>query len=147
MKAFFATLILLAGNPPAATQSGNQKNDLDLLLRAEALDDSAVGEVTGAARVARTARYEAFSQLYLAGNASSSTAKRLVKDASPAGRIYGYLVLLHVSPKDAAAAKSGMLRDHAAVEVRSGCEASKSTVSEIVARIQKGYYVIQLPRQ
>jgi hypothetical protein len=148
LKALLAMLILLFGNPPgASTQAGDQKDRFDLLLRAEALDDSAVGEVTYKERAVRTGRYEQFSRLYRAGSTSSGTAKRLVNSASPAGRIYGYLILLHVSPRDAAAVTPGLLRDHAPVDVRNGCIASKSTVAEVVAQIQKGSYVIQLPRQ
>jgi hypothetical protein len=127
--------------------SGQAQNQspFDLLLRTEAVDDSAVGEVTQAERAVRMARYEAFRQLYLGGNASLSAAKRLVDSASPAGRIYGYLILRHVSPKDAAAAMPKMLQDQAPVDIRNGCIVNTSTVGELVTHIQKGYYVIQLP--
>jgi hypothetical protein len=132
----------------ACSVSGQAKHQspVDLLVRAEALDDSASGEVTQAERAVRTARYEAFRQLYLGGNVSLSTAKRLVDSASPAGRIYGYLILRRVSPQDAVAAAPRLLLDHAQVDVRNGCIVNTSTVGELVLHIQKGYYVIQLPK-
>jgi hypothetical protein len=77
---------------------------------------------------------------------SSSTARRLVDSGSPAGRVYGYLILRHVSPKDAAAVSPRLLQDQAPLEVRNGCIVSDSTVGQVVAQIQKGNYVIQLPK-
>jgi hypothetical protein len=114
---------------------------VDLVLKAEQLDDAAIG-IAGV----RTQVYDAFSQLYKAGKASTDSAKVLIASATPAGRIYGYLIFRRVSPADADSVVKQMMLDQADVEVLNGCIVSHSTVSEIVARIQKGEMVIRLPQ-
>ena len=149
MRGLAIPLMLVGALVSAVCSVSGQAKDqspLDLLLRVEAVDDSAVGEVTQAERAVRTARYQAFRQLYLGGNASLGAAKRLVDSASPAGRVYGYLILRRVSPRDAVAATPRLLQDHAQVDVRNGCIVNTSTVGDLVTHIQKGYYVIQLPK-
>jgi hypothetical protein len=150
LRVFAFSLVVLTGTMACdrsfVSRKTQEHSPVDFLLQAEAVDDSAVGEVTRTEMAVRTARYEAFSQLYLGGNASRSDAKRLVDSSSPAGRIYGYLILRHVSPKDAAVATQRLLQDHSQVDVRNGCIVSTSTVGELVAHIQRGYYVIHLPK-
>ena len=114
---------------------------VEILLKAERLDDSAVGYAG-----LRTPAYRAFSQTYRAGKNYSGQAKHLVEAGSAAGKIYGYLLLRHIAPSDAESAAWSLEKDTAPVLVMNGCILSHSTVSELIARIQKGDTVILLPQ-
>jgi hypothetical protein len=122
------------------TESAATKSPVDILLRADSLDDSAVGY--GAQR---TATYSAFAALYQDGRTSLGAARRLITAGSPAGRIYAYHLLRHISPDDARVYTGRLLEDHTSVHVQRGCIGSRRTVAEIVAAIENGYNVIQLP--
>jgi hypothetical protein len=144
MRCFLIVLVLagaLVGSQPSgAAQAGDPPSPTDLLVHANELDDMAVGYAA-----TRTPVYEAFNQLYQAGHSSLITAKHLVSAGSPAGRIYGYLILRHLAPSEADAVAQKMLGDQAAVVVRNGCVGRSSTVAQLVARIQKGDGIIALP--
>jgi hypothetical protein len=116
-------------------------NPVEILLKAERVDDSAVGYAG-----LRTPAYRAFSQMYRAGKNYSGQAKHLVEAGSAAGKIYGYLLLRHISPSDAESAAKSLERNTAQVQVMNGCLLSHSTVSGMIARIQKGDTVILLPQ-
>ena len=152
MKVFCIALLLTGlvvcnPNPGCAQNQDQQKTSevrppkpVDVLLKAAELDDSAVGY---AGR--RTPVYDAFSRLYKANVSSLTDAKHLVEAGSPAGKIYGYLILRHASQADAEAAAKVLAKDNSILEVLNGCIGSHHTVSDLVARIRKGETVIILP--
>lgn len=115
---------------------------IEILQKADILYDSAVGYAGE-----RTPTYSAFSQLYNAGKTSRGLAKHLIADATPAGKIYGYLILRHLVPYEAEAATRQLLKDQGKLTIMNGCVMSSSSVNELVTRIQKGELVIQLPAQ
>jgi hypothetical protein len=113
---------------------------VQILEKAGRIDDSAVGYAG-----VRTDVYSAFSQIYGAGKGSIDSAKHLIALGTPAGRIYGYLILRHVGSQDADVAAKQLLQDHAMVLVMNGCIGHSDSVSHLVTRIQKGESVIFLP--
>lgn len=156
MKIFCITLVLaglVVYNPASgfcAQNHGQQKTvnrevpppkPVDILLKAARLDDSAIGYAAQ-----RTAVYDAFSQLYKANASSLNDAKHLVEAGSPAGKIYGYLILRHISQADAEAAAGQLARNNSILLVLNGCIGSHHTVSDLVARVRKGGTVIFLPQ-
>ena len=139
--AIVVTGTLLSGRSGLAGEVKDSKSSVEVLLRAERLDDSAVGYAGE-----RTVTYDAFSQLYKAGKASTDDAKHLIADATPEGRVYGLLILRHIAPADAEMWTKRMLLDRARVTVMNGCLIHHSTVGELVAKIQGGESIISLPR-
>jgi hypothetical protein len=69
-----------------------------------------------------------------------------MKAASPAGKVYGYLVLRHLAPAEAEAAVKPLENDQTEVLVMNGCIGNHSTIRALVARIRNGERVIHLPR-
>lgn len=125
---------------PSAADGGEKP--IDVLLRAARLEDSAVGY--GAQR---TATYAAFAELYAQGSAAQADAERLIEQGTPAGRVYGYIVLRHVAPASARSHSPALLADGAGVDVQSGCLTETRTVGEIVQALNQGREVIALPRE
>jgi hypothetical protein len=123
-----------------ANESKLQDEPMNVLLRASELDDSAVGYAG-----IRTPAYDAFSKLYKAGKGTEES-RRLMKAASPAGKVYGYLVLRHLAPAEAEAAVKPLENDQTEVLVMNGCIGNHSTIRALVARIRNGERVIHLPR-
>jgi hypothetical protein len=123
------------------TESKIKDTPLQILERAERLDDSAVGYAGE-----RTETYSAFIKLYGAGKPSTDSAKHLIAQGTPAGKVYGYLILRHVAPLEAGDAAKQLLKDQTAVPMMNGCFINSDSVSRLVARIQKGEMIIYLPK-
>lgn len=139
--AFFCLMALGAADVSRlAADDGEQP--VDVLLRAARLDDSAVGY--GAQR---TATYAAFAELYAQGSAAQADARRLIEQGTPAGRVYGYIVLRQAEPAAARNYSPALLVDAAHVDVQSGCLGESRTVGEIVQALNEGREIIALPRE
>ena len=141
IKLFLLAVLLIGTKHCSFAETKDLHAAVDLVLKAERLDDAAIG-IAGI----RTQVYDAFSQLYNAGKTSADNAKHLIASASPAGKIYGYLILRRVSPADADSVVKHMMLDQTEVLVMNGCIISHSSVRVLVNRIQKGETVIQLPK-
>ena len=141
IKIVLLSVLLTGARHHGCAETKDLHSAVDLVVKAERLDDAAIGYAG-----VRTKVYDAFSQLYKAGKASSDGAKHLIASATPAGKIYGYLILRRVSPADADVVVKRMMQDQTEVLVMNGCIISHSTVSEVVARIEKGENVIRLPQ-
>ena len=140
-----ALAVILLGDPlaPMSAKEPDEgpRTDLEVLLQAKRLDDAAIGYAGQ-----RTTEYDAFSRLCKASKTSIEDAKHLVRAGTPAGRVYGILILRRVAPSDAASLVDGMLSDPSPVMVENDCIVSHSTVRELVSRIQKGEQIIFLPK-
>jgi hypothetical protein len=66
--------------------------------------------------------------------------------ATPEGRIYGLLILRHVAPAEAESLTNRMLQDRTPVRVMSGCTVEEHGFRELVDRMRKGEYIIELPK-
>jgi hypothetical protein len=110
-----------------------------VLLSAEMVDDSAVG-IAGV----RTESYSAFATLWHRDDARAS-GERLVAEGTPAGKVYGLLLLRKADPAAAARAAEAVGGSTEAVGVMRGCIVSTYKLSEIAAHAAEGQHIIQLP--
>jgi hypothetical protein len=125
----------------ARAQGDEAPRALDTLLRAEMVHDAAVG-IAGE----RSELYSAFAELWNRDVADvRASAERLIADGSPAGKVYGLLLLQKVDPAAAARAADEVGRAAEPVAVMQGCIVMPHELSELATHIVKAEHVIQLP--
>lgn len=117
-----------------------ESREARLLFTATSVDDAAVGIAA-----VRTERYKAFESLWKQGESARSDVDRLVAGATPAGRVYGLLLLENLDPKAAARAADGMKNSTERVSVMQGCLGMEHSLAELAARIVRGGHVIVKP--
>ena len=123
--AVLAILIVTVAAPATQTNVGDEKA-LEVLLHAEQVDDAAVG-VAGS----RSERYDAFAELWNEGDSVRESIDRLIEKGTPAGRIYG-LILLRNLDFDAAARTARNLKGVGGeVNVLQGCLMMKHQFAEL----------------
>jgi hypothetical protein len=135
-----ALVLFVSGSLAANGQDGQERSPVDVLLQARQVDDAAVGFAAK-----RTQLYAAFAQLYGQRTLAVDGAKRLVRDGTPAGRVYGYIVLHHAAADQAQAYGRTLRDDVSEVTVQSGCVGVTRTVGELVRAVDRGELVIAVP--
>ena len=140
-------LLVLVLSPPttysmtARAWSGAATTDpVSVLLRSPQVDDESVGYAAK-----RTDLYAAFAQLYCEGQHAVAGARRLLREGTPAGRVYGYILLHHSAPDQARSDGRALREDDGEVLVQSGCVTASRTVRELVHAIDNDDSVITLP--
>jgi hypothetical protein len=142
---FAATVILVAlltvvPFAPAQSRRAAAEEPLEVLLHAQQVDDVAVGTAGS-----RSERYDAFVELWNEGRVGRSSVDTLIEKGTPAGRIYGLILLQEIDAEAAARAGAEMKASGGDVNVLSGCLMMKYPVAEIVDRIVSGGHVIVTP--
>ena len=139
--AVLVTLIIHSGYAMPLPQDDSVCAAFELLLKAGDVNGSSVG-ITGA----KPKEYAAFETLWKARKAAKDYALRLVLDGTPAGRVYGAILLLKL---DEAAAKGEFRRlkeDKTTVLILpGGCVGSYETVSNLVRKLEQGKSLIRTP--
>lgn len=137
--AILALLIAVAPCVATQTKDGADKA-LELLLHAEQVDDAAVG-VAGS----RSERYAAFAELWNEGEAVRESIDRLIDKGTPAGKIYGLLLLRNLDSDAAARTARDLKGGEGEVNVLQGCLMMKHPFDELAERVASGGHVITLP--
>lgn len=133
--------LLIAVAPCVATQTkGGTDKALELLLNAEQVDDAAVG-VAGS----RSERYDAFVDLWNEGDSVRESIDRLIDKGTPAGKIYGLLLLRNLDSDAAARTARDMKGVGGEVNVLQGCLMMKHPFAELAELIASGGHVITPP--
>lgn len=137
--AILALLIAVAPCMATQTKDGADKA-LELLLHAEQVDDAAVG-VAGS----RSERYDAFVELWNEGDSVRESIDMLIDKGTPAGRIYGLLLLRNLDSDAAARTARDLKGAGGEVNVLQGCLMMKHPFAELAELIASGGHVITLP--
>lgn len=136
----FAAVLLLLALAASARASDQSDRALEVLMSAPQVDDAAVG-VAGS----RSERYEAFAALWREGVSARGRVDQLVRKATPAGRVYGLLLLEHLDHEAATRVARELADSDEQVDVLQGCLMMSYPLSELAGRIANGGHVITLP--
>ncbi|MEW6731204.1 MAG: hypothetical protein AB1489_07695 [Acidobacteriota bacterium] len=117
---------------------------LEILGKAEYLDDSAVGYAAK-----RSETYQAFEKALAAGESIYLDLDWLRQHASPAGRIYAAILINQLNKEDGRKAYQELQKDTAMVDYRSGSLVESRIVGEIAEDLLRGETIIifNLPKQ
>jgi hypothetical protein len=142
LKLTFAVMavLMMTVSSPAAQASDVSSKALEVLLHAEQVDDAAVG-VAGS----RSERYDAFADLWNEGDSVRESIDRLIDKGTPAGRIYGLILLRNLDSDAAARAARDLKGVGGEVNVLRGCLMMKHPFADLAELIASGGHVITAP--
>ena len=112
---------------------------LEQMRKAEHLDDSAVGYAAK-----RSETFEAFEKALAAGDSIRGDLEWLLKNASPAGRIYAAILISHFDKEAGRKALESLKTDNATVNYRSGSLVEDRTVGDLAQDLLRGETIIIL---
>jgi len=133
-------LIIWPGYALVLTQDDEARAAFELLLKADVVYDQAVG-IAGV----RKKEYDAFETLWKAGKAAESYALELVRDGTPAARVYGAILLLEIDEAGANREFPSLKKEAATVRVQSGCIVREETIGDLVRQLEMRKRVIFTP--
>jgi hypothetical protein len=114
---------------------------LETIANAKGITSRAVGVAA-----VKPPLYEAFEQALQAGSSIRPEIDWLLSEGTPAGRIHGAVLLLHLDPKAGRQALEQMRSDQTMLWESSGCSITEKSVSTIVNEILQGQSVFPVPR-
>jgi hypothetical protein len=133
-------LIIWPGYALLLPQDDDSRAAFELLLKADVVYDQAVG-IAGV----RKKEYDAFETLWKAGKAAESYALELVRDGTPAARVYGAILLLEIDKAGANREFPSLKKETTTVRVQSGCIVRQETVGDLVRQLEMRKRVIFTP--
>jgi hypothetical protein len=137
MESLIFFSIALIGVFAAALQSDDKPDYILKLSKAEYLDDSAVGYAA-----IKSDDFKAFERALNAGASIRDDLDRLVKEASPAGRIYAAILISRLDKDAGTGLFESLKSDQARVVYRSGSLVEERTVGELAADLLRGEPII-----
>lgn len=112
-------------------------NYLEVLKKAESLDDSGVGFT-----MQRTENFQAFEEALKAGASIRSHLDTLLKSGSPAGRIYAAILISELDKEAGRKALESLKGDQDMVSYRSGDLFEDRTVGELAEALLQGESIL-----
>jgi hypothetical protein len=103
------------------------------LSKATRLEGKALGAVAKPSQL-----YQAFEQALKSGKSIRPEIEQLLREATPAGRIYAAMLLVKLDPKAGRQLLEQMKSDQTALTEASGCRSSQTSVGAAVADILQG---------
>lgn len=91
-----------------------------------------------------SAPWKAFQKYKKFGSRAASEIQTLLDKATPAGRLYGVILLKQFDPKEASKVLTKMKADTTPVHYMRGCCMIPTRVSELAVRISNGEEIVQL---
>src|SRR5262245_44549339 len=140
ISAILAILITLTGYALVSPQDDKLRAAFELLLKADAVKDRAVGYAG-----ITPEEYKAFEALWNAGKAAEAYALKLVSDGTPAGRVYGAILLLKLDEAAARQAFPKLKEEKDTIEIWRGCIIMQETIGALVRQLEQGNPVIITP--
>lgn len=110
----------------------NRPAEFEILRTAAGLQGRALGAMARPSKL-----YQAFEQARQAGP-NRPNLERLLREATPAGRIYAAMLLVKLDPKAGRQALDQMRSDQTPLTVAAGCTIMKTTVGAAVDDILQG---------
>jgi hypothetical protein len=132
-------------SPLAQAQTSELDKQLEALTHAQGIEGSRIG-YAATPNPAYEPIERTFRQALQRGNIEISQLKKLMKQASPAGRLYLAALIQRLDKEEGDRLLTNLLSDKSIISERSGCTVDSRTVGDVATELLKnGSIAIALP--
>jgi hypothetical protein len=135
--ALMGSMLMVFSGSGQGSSGRNMPEYLEVLLKAEHLDDSAIGYAAQRSEI-----FQAFERALSARDSIRGDLEWLVKNASPAGRIYSAILIDQIDKEAGRKVFESLKIDKAMVNYRSGSLVEDRTVGELAEDLLRGETII-----